>query len=315
LSITRKTGFITILAVLVVYVAIVLFSDLEKISQNFVQVKYEYLPAILTLYLLSIITKVFRQQLLYNKIGVRMNFKYNLMIFFSGLSMIVTSGGVGSLIKSQFLKDMHGHSRSKTMPVVLVERYHDLLSATSIIIVLSFFYEITGIRIFSIVISILLGFIYYLVRHERVFTFVTNKISKFRLLRKFANNIIESRESLQKLSDKKIVVVSWLISLVGLILEAVCVNLSFQAFNLNYSIANSTLIYFTSLIIGAISFIPGGVGLTEGSLIGFLLANKVNFSTSSSLVLFVRLTTIWFSTFIGFVFTRFLISKKNTTTV
>ena len=84
-------------------------------------------------------------------------------------------------------------------------------------------------------------------------------------------------------------------------------------FGLDFNIMQTSLITFTSFVIGAISFIPGGIGLTEASLIGLLLLFEVEPSLASTLAIFIRLTTIWFATIVGFIGVRFLFlrSKNN----
>jgi len=49
-----------------------------------------------------------------------------------------------------------------------------------------------------------------------------------------------------------------------------------------------------------LSFIPGGVLVTEASLLGLLVKNGVLFGVASTVVLFLRFVTLWFYTIIGF---------------
>jgi len=296
---------------MIIYIAIILYSDVEEFSKNFLEIKYEYLPLILLLVTCGIIAKVFRQRVLLSKLNIHVSLKENFLIFFYGLSLQATPGGLGSMIKSQFIKENYGHSLLKTMPIVLVERFHDLFSVITILVVLSFFYPIFEVQLVLVILIPLLGFVYFAVRHKRILEYLVNRILKFRFLKKFLGNLFESQDTLEILSEKKILLSCWGISMLGLIFEAYSIYFSFRAFGLEFDIIKTTLITFTSLVIGAISLIPAGIGLTEASLIGLLLSFQVELSTASSLAIFIRLTTIWFATLLGFIGVRFLLFSKN----
>jgi uncharacterized membrane protein YbhN (UPF0104 family) len=63
-------------------------------------------------------------------------------------------------------------------------------------------------------------------------------------------------------------------------------------------------IYSSSLIIGAISFIPGGVGITEGSIAGLLTLGGIELSVALVLGIMIRIFTLWFGVGIGFIFLK-----------
>ena len=60
-------------------------------------------------------------------------------------------------------------------------------------------------------------------------------------------------------------------------------------------------IYTTSIILGVISFLPLGIGVVEGSLVGFLSMNGIEFHLATTLVVFIRLFTRWYPVSVGFI--------------
>jgi uncharacterized protein (TIRG00374 family) len=64
-------------------------------------------------------------------------------------------------------------------------------------------------------------------------------------------------------------------------------------------------IYATSTLLGAISFIPGGIGITEGSIAGLFTLNGVDVSTALILSVMIRVFTLWYSVGVGFVLLKF----------
>jgi len=309
----KKSAFIIILIVLSIYISIILYSDVEKISDTFLKINYAYLPLILLFHTLSFIAKTFRQRALLSEIGIDLTLKENFLLYLSGLSLTVTPGGLGTAIRSKFIKQNYGHSISKTLPIVLVEKFHDAFSVVLIVWVFSIFYEIREVQYIMIVLSLVLGCVYFTIKSQRVFNSMTAFVVKLGFMKKFTTNIIESQDTLRTLTKRKIFAISWLITLLAWSLDAISINLAFKAFNLDFNIIQSTVIVFTSFIVGAASFIPGGIGIVEASLIGLLVLVKVDLVTASSLTLFIRFTTTWYTTFLGIIPMRIFLlrNKKN----
>ena len=64
-------------------------------------------------------------------------------------------------------------------------------------------------------------------------------------------------------------------------------------------------IYATSILLGVISFIPAGIGITEGTLTGLLTLEGVGISTALILSVMIRILTLWYSVGIGFIALKF----------
>ena len=59
-----------------------------------------------------------------------------------------------------------------------------------------------------------------------------------------------------------------------------------------------------SVILGAISMSPGGIGVTEGSFAGFLVLHGLELSTALVVAVIVRFFTLWYAVVIGFIALR-----------
>jgi len=84
------------LAVIIFYVIFILISDVEKISEHFLQIRIEFLFLVFPLVFLSHIVKSFRQKELLSNLDEKIPSTQNLMIYMAGLSLINTPGGVGT---------------------------------------------------------------------------------------------------------------------------------------------------------------------------------------------------------------------------
>jgi hypothetical protein len=127
-------------------------------------------------------------------------------------------------------------------------------------------------------------------------------IGKIKFTQKYTVPLSESYETIQTSTKGKIVFTSILTTSAYWLLESLGVYfilLSFDINLLNYVHVIAT--YTSSLILGAASFIPGGLGVVEGSLVGLLNFQGVDISDAFVLVVLIRLFTLWYSVIIGFI--------------
>ena len=257
----------------------------------------------------SHIVKSFRQKDFLQMIDEKIPFKQNLIIYLAGLSLIATPGGVGTFIKSKYLKHKFGIPNNKSISVIFLERYHDLLATTTIIF-FSLLLSFSWISITLVIISsfLLLG-VYLMITKLNVFSFVHNKLLKIKFL---AEKLPEvgPNESFLILTRPKVMTKGWLISIIGWSLDSMAVYIGFLAFNMDLGYLLTSQIYFTSLGYGILSLIPGGIGVTEGMFDYLLVKQGLDLSIASSIVIFTRLTTMWFVTIIGVIFTRYALKLK-----
>ncbi len=99
-------------------------------------------------------------------------------------------------------------------------------------------------------------------------------------------------------------------SLIAKIVQLFAVYFIFLSLNLDLGILLSGQIYFTSLILGALSFLPSGIIITESTMIAMLNHNGVQISLAASLVIFIRLLTTWLATFIGIIILKIIQTSK-----
>jgi uncharacterized protein (TIRG00374 family) len=309
LALMRGSAIWIILLSMLLYAALILFSDVSEISEQFFSIRIDLVFLVFGIGMLSHIIKIFRQKELLQMVNAKISLKQNSIVYLAGLSLIFTPGGVGTFIKAHFLKQKFNIESNKSFPAIFLERYHDLIAATTIILVsllISFSWISTTLVIISSFLS--LG-VYLLISKSNVFSFVQNKFSKIKFfeekLSKFSPN-----ESFFILTRPKAMTKGWLFSVTGWSLDSLAVYVGFLAFGVDLGYVLTSQIYFTSLGYGILSLIPGGIGVTEGVADYLLINQGLAISVASSLVIFTRLVTIWFATSMGLIFTRFALKQK-----
>ena len=104
----------------------------------------------------------------------------------------------------------------------------------------------------------------------------------------------------------KIFVISAVLSAIYWLLESIAVYFILQSCGIYvFELSDVILTYTTSIIVGIASFVPAGIGVAEGTLIGLLTANGLTFSTAVSLAIFIRIFTLWYAVLVGFIALKF----------
>lgn len=291
------------------YVLLILVSDVEKISEYFLQIRVEFLFLIFVLGFLAHVIKSFRQRDLLGMLGENIPLTQNMIIYMSGLSLVIIPGSIGTFIKSIYLKKIFNIPTEKSIAVIFLERYHDLLAGTSIILItLSIHFGL--VSVFLIVISsILLGCLYLVIKSQKISLAFYSKILKINFISKNFPNI-GPIESFSILTKPKNMTRGLLLSILGWSVDSFAVYVVFLALNIDLGYLLTSQIYLTSLGYGILSILPGGIGVSEGVAYFLLVRQGLDLSVASSLVILMRLSTLWFATIIGIVFTRIVLKQK-----
>ena len=293
-----------LVAAIGIYAIFLFLSDFSIISEKISNFKINYLPLILLLVSVSWIPLIIKWHFLLKNSRINVPLTKSIAIFFSGSAFEITPGQIGILIKSQLLKTSSNISRTKTVPIVIVEKIYDLIGAilASVIGII-----ILGMESYLIIIAIsVLATIFFFMYHRRSSELVFNRITKLKFFSKYIDNMSEFYEVVKKSTNVKASTICILLALTYWFIISAAAYYTLIAFDVNLLDYLKVLaIYATSTLLGAISFIPGGIGITEGSIAGLFTLNGVDVSTALILGVMIRVLTLWYSVSIGFISLKF----------
>tara|TARA_B100001765_G_scaffold205241_1_gene161465 strand:+ start:31 stop:960 length:930 start_codon:yes stop_codon:yes gene_type:complete len=300
----KKSLLLGILGIIAIYAIILIAFDVNIISEKINDFDFQYLPFIIPLIPLTWGVLFLRWNLLLKNSAIDIPLKDNFMIFISGFALGVTPGKVGELIKAELLKNKFNIPRSKTAPLVIVERFYDFfaIAIISLFGILVFEYSIYIFTILAVGIIIFLT----ITSSEKLFLKFLQKIEKIKFLRNFSSELPKSFTIIQKSTRGKILPLSIILSVIFWILDSIIAYLTLLSFGIDiidYFVLMS--IYTSSIILGVISFLPLGIGVVEGSLVGFLSLNGIEFPLATAIVVFIRFFTRWIGVMAGFLGLKF----------
>jgi len=291
---------IVVIAVIGLYAAFLIYSDINTISSKISDFKIEIIPIILLLVTSGWFVLFFRWHLLLRNAKIFIPVKDSFLIFTSGFALTIIPGKVGELVKSQLLKTKFGIARSKTVPIVILEQFYQAIG----IVTLSFF----GIWYFELGAYVLgfftaaLVFVFVLLSSRKAF----NKIVSLLGRRKFTSKLVEplssSYDGIKNGIKGPITLYASGLSILFWLIEAISIYFILLAFGVEV-IEFLTVIptYTTSIMLGILSFLPMGIGVVEGTLTSFFTMHGIDISLALTIVVVIRLFTRWYSVSFGFI--------------
>jgi len=300
-----KNFLIIIIASILVYSAFVVISDLDVFNQKIINFKTEYLPIILILVPCGWMFAFLRWRILLKNIGLKIKLRDDFLIYFSGYSLAISPGRLGELLKAQLLKNKYNTPIKKSAPLVLVEKIYTLIGIVSVSIVglwishIALYITLVGISILVI--------IFIVIFKRKNFLKLLRKLSRFKFASKRIESIADSYEIIRNSFKPNVIILCSLLSITHWLIESVGVYFIFLSLGINI-IDYFTVVfsYSSSILIGALSFIPGGIGVMEASFAGLLSTQNVDFSLALTATIFVRIFTLWYGVVAGFVALKFV---------
>jgi uncharacterized protein (TIRG00374 family) len=295
-QIKKKVFISTILGLIVVF-AMGMFSDFNKLAESLARFDYRYLPIILLLAPLNYFLRFAKWNYYLGLLGIKIERRTNLKIFISGLGMTVTPGKLGEFIKAYLIKEVKGIPVSVTSPLIVAERLTDSISMIILASIgaLTFRYGIGILAAAALFVVLLIFFIRY-----RSFAEVCIRLlKKLPLLKRIGSQIDLFYKSSYELLSMRSLLFSVTIGTVSWAFEGLIVYLVLKGFNTPVSILSSMFTVSFATIMGAISMLPGGLFVAEGSIMGILIMMGVPREIASAATIITRFSTLWLGVAIG----------------
>lgn len=276
-----------------------LYADMDAVFNSFENFGLALIPILLLLSFLNYLTRFFKWHYYLFILGVKISYKDSLLIFMSGLIMSVTPGKFGEVMKSFMVKQITDEPISKTAPVMLVERITDFLSLLFIALIGSYVFGIgegvvVGTSIFFIFLIIFLS-------NTKYAYFFFNILSRFKAVNKIIPKIKEAYQSSYIMLKPKPLFLMFLLSLFSWFFECFGFYLILTKFNVQITVLWASFVYAFSTILGSITMLPGGLGVTDGSLTFLLIDNSIDKDIAVASTFIIRIVTLWFAVFVGIV--------------
>jgi uncharacterized protein (TIRG00374 family) len=228
------------------------------------------------------------------------DWRINLNAYFAGFALTTSPGKLGETLRSVLLKP-HGVPAAASLAAFFAERASDLLAILVLTAIGLWSYAparpIVGLALAGVVLALLL--VQWTALIAAVDAWAAARPQKWaKLVVSLCEIVLHFRRcfSLSAMSMGLLIgVVAWLAEGVGFwwLLDALGHPLP---------LSTAVFIYAFAMLIGGLSFLPGGLGSSEAVMIGLLAMNGFPEAAAVSATLICRLATLWFAVGLGAVF-------------
>lgn len=295
----KQKVIISVVIAGVLYLAFTIYADFTQVINAFGKFNLLLLPLLLFLSFLNYFTRFLKWDYYLSVVKVQMKKIDSLSTFMSGLIMSVTPAKLGEVLKSVLVKEITGEPISKTAPIILAERVTDFLSLLLIAIVGAYVFDYGGN--ITIIIAAFFVILIIIISNKKIALPIINFSEKIPFIKKYIHNIHSAYESSYQLLKIKPLILMTLLSLISWGFECLGYYFILLNFDVDFGILWASFSYSFSTIVGAISMLPGGLGLTEGSLTYLLMQKGIEADISVATTFIVRVVTLWFAVLVGIV--------------
>ena len=226
----------------------------------------------------------------------------SLLIFLGGFSLTVTPGKLGEAVKAFLLRESRGIPVVRTAPIVVAERLTDLGGLLLLAAVGAFSFAVD--RTFLIAATVIIALGLAVVSIEPLARGVLRLLVRVPGLGKLSGKLGEFYESTATLLRPAPLLLALVLSVVSWYFECLAFWLvvgGFPGAQLGHQ--EATFIYAAMTIAGALSFLPGGLGVTEAGMLALLtqLGRGIEAPVAAAATFVTRLCTLWFAVALGLV--------------
>ena len=259
------------------------------------------LPLVLGLVTLGYGIRYLRWQYYLRLLGIDVPPSASRRIFFSGLSMAITPGKLGEVLKCFMLRSNFDVRLALSVPVVVAERFTDLagvfvLAALTVVgfsgggpVLLA-----AGVLIGAMVVAALAS--------GKLVDWAGALLSRTLFARQEVR-IDWARESaalFRRLLRGKPLATGGALAVTAWFLECLAFLLVIQGFGQDgITLYSATFTYASATLAGAFSMLPGGLGATEGSMTVLLAGIGLSREAATGATLLIRACTLWWGVLLG----------------
>jgi uncharacterized protein (TIRG00374 family) len=294
----RKLLFPVILAVLA-YSALLLYGDLSSVLVALRHVPFALVVGASALSLFTLGLRALRWHRLLRVAKVRVPYRESLTTFAVGLGMSITPGKVGEILKPLLLKERCDIPMAVSTPVVVAERLTDLGALLALGVIGLLWRSSPALAGTIAVVGLVALFV--LGRSRKLGALLVRVFSRLPVVMKYRAKIEIAHASLYELWSPASYLSSMALSLLAWGGQAlIIVWLATALPDTHVRLADAFVAHSAPILAGTLSFLPGGVGLTEASMAGTLRAlSGASPTAATTLTILVRGVTFWLAILIG----------------
>jgi len=233
-------------------------------------------------------------------LGHRVHTPESLRIYIAGFGLTILPGKAGEAIRSVFLKN-HGITYPESLAAFFSEHFSNLISMLLLVAIGLWVYPPAQpvVVVLAVAIVIVLVVIQQTRWLHALETLALNKLPAR------PASLIASTISIVLHSGRcfrlPMLLYGIALGLVAWGAEGVAFYYIMHVLGSDMSLQTALFIYAFSMLVGALSFLPGGLGGAEATMVTLLMLNHVAQPQAVAATVLIRLATLWFAVALGII--------------
>jgi uncharacterized protein (TIRG00374 family) len=258
------------------------------------------IPVLLAMSLLNYAMRALRWLLFSRALGLRVNPAANALYYVAGFSMTTTPGKMGEALRLWLLNRFHACRYEDSAALLVADRLSDAVAITAVVAVTVFWFAHYA-AVAVIAVLAVAGITALALRPALILWGID---AVFARLRRWPRGFVRARRAaraLEHLAPPRVFAPALLLGTVGWCSEGLSFFVLLHALGVALHPLSCMFIFAFSMLVGAISVLPGGLGSTEATMVGLLASQAVPLDVAIVATGVVRVTTLWFAVALGLI--------------
>jgi uncharacterized protein (TIRG00374 family) len=247
---------------------------------------------------LNYVLRAGRWLLFSRAMGVSVPAASNALFYVAGFAMTTTPGKLGEALRLWLLRRAYGCRYGDTAGLLIADRLWDAV-AMSAVLCASVAWLAAYVWISLAAAAIVGGVTLLCLNPSLLLAGLTIAAGRVRGRRRLFAALRRSFRKLKLLARPDIFGAGLLLGVAGWLAEGISLYVLLHALGIALPPMTCVFVFAFSMIVGAISILPGGLGSTEASMAGLLAYQGVPLQTAIVATAVVRVTTLWFAVALG----------------
>lgn len=291
------------------YLAFSLWGGWHEVVTAIVRVGFIGTTIALSLSLVNYGLRFVRWQKYLDLLGHYVQWQESLRIYIAGFGLTILPGKVGETIRSVFLKQ-HGIPYPESLAAFFSEQLSNLISMLLLVAVGLWVYPQAQLLVVVLSGLIVTGL---LVLQQARWLHALNTFVRIRLperVGKLVEHGIEIVLHSGRCFSLPMLLYGIALGLAAWGAEGVAFYYIMHVLGSDLSLQIALFIYAFSMLVGTLSFLPGGLGGAEATMVALLILNHVVLPQAVAATVLIRLATLWFAVALGVIALTMRARKK-----
>jgi uncharacterized protein (TIRG00374 family) len=284
------TGFFAVLAAM---------TDGRAVWNHVVDLSLSVFVTLLGLSLVNYAARVVRWWVFSGRLGIRIPWGRSGVYYVAGFAMTMTPGKLGEVLRLWLLHRGHGYRYDHSAGLLVADRVSDAGAMLLLCIAGASSFGGNAWLVMGTAVPILAATAVFL-RPGILVRIVGWLYGSFRCWPRLFARLRAALRHASRLASWQVYGGTLLLAVFGWLAEVIAFELLLAELGARVTLTQAMFVFAFAMLAGAVTMLPGGLGGTEVSMVGLLVAIGVDLDVAIAGTAIIRATTLWFAVALGF---------------